>query len=162
MRVGQGFDAHRFRDGGRLVIGGVAIPYSRGVEAHSDGDVLLHAIADALLGAIGSGDLGRHFPDLDPSLKGIDSRRIVRHVYELVKEAGYCLGNVDCTVIAQQPKLASHIKRMQACIAEDLQSDISQVSVKATTTEGMGFTGRQEGIAAQAVVLLVEATNGSV
>lgn len=162
MRVGHGFDAHRFRDGGRLVIGGVVIPHDRGLEAHSDGDVLLHAVADALLGAIGAGDLGTHFPDHDPALKGIDSRRIVRRVYERVAAAGFRLGNLDATVIAQRPRLAPHIAAMRACIAEDLQTDLSRVSVKATTTEGMGFTGRQEGVAAQAVVLLVEATNGSV
>ncbi|RFA28261.1 2-C-methyl-D-erythritol 2,4-cyclodiphosphate synthase [Alkalilimnicola ehrlichii] len=155
MRIGQGFDAHRFAPGRRLVIGGVDIPYDYGMEAHSDGDVLLHAITDAILGAAGEGDLGRHFPDTDPNLSGVDSRILLRRAVELAAAQGLGVGNVDATVIAQKPKLAPYIDAMKACIADDLLIAQSAVNIKATTTEKMGFTGRGEGIAAMAVVLLV-------
>lgn len=154
FRIGQGIDAHRFREGGRLVLGGVDIPHDRGIEAHSDGDALLHAITDALLGAIAAGDIGQHFPDTDPRWKGADSRLLLRGAVELVRAAGFAPVNVDATVIAQAPKLAPHIPRMRENLAADLELPLACVSVKATTTERMGFTGREEGIAAQAVVLL--------
>ena len=152
MRIGQGFDAHRFCDGDHLIIGGVRIPFERGIEAHSDGDVLLHAVTDALLGAAGAGDLGRHFPDSDPSLAGVDSRELLREAQR--KTQGWRIVNVDATVIAQRPRLAPHIAAMQAHIAADLDISLDRVNVKASTTEHMGFTGRGEGVAALAVVLL--------
>ena len=154
LRIGHGFDVHRFGDGDHLMIGGVAIPFARGFVAHSDGDVLLHAVCDALLGACALGDIGRHFPDTDPAWAGADSRALLRHVLGLVHEAGYRVGNLDATVIAQAPKLAPHIEAMTATIAEDLQVAPGAVNVKATTSERLGFTGRGEGIAAEAVVLL--------
>ncbi len=157
MRIGQGYDAHRFAPGRPLVLGGVAIPHDRGLEAHSDGDVLLHALCDALLGAAGLGDIGRHFPDSSSEYAAIDSRILLRRVRELVAEAGLRTGNVDATIIAQAPKLAPHIDTMRIRIAADLRMDATLVNVKATTTEGMGFTGRGEGIAATAVVLLLDA-----
>ncbi len=157
MRIGQGIDAHRFVDGGRLVIGGVEIPHPQGMEAHSDGDVLLHAITDAILGAAGEGDLGKHFPDTDPALRGIDSRILLRRARELAAGHGLGVGNVDATIIAQRPRMAAHIEPMRALIARDLGAAPAQINIKATTTERMGFTGRGEGIAAMAVVLLVEA-----
>ncbi len=160
FRIGQGIDAHRFREGGRLVLGGVAIPHDRGIEAHSDGDALLHAITDALLGAIAAGDIGQHFPDTDPRWKGADSRVLLRGALELVHAAGFVPVNVDATVIAQAPKLAPHIPRMRENLAVDLELALDCVSVKATTTERMGFTGREEGIAAQAVVLLQAVSRG--
>jgi len=156
MRVGQGFDAHRFREGGRLVLGGVAIPYPRSLEAHSDGDVLVHALCDALLGAAGLGDIGRHFPDTDASLTGIDSRILLRKVVVLIGSQGLSIANVDLTVVAQEPRIAPFIETMRETIAADLQTQASAVNVKATTTEHLGFTGRGEGIAAFAVVLLDE------
>lgn len=155
MRIGHGFDAHRFCDGDQVVIGGVRIPHDRGLEAHSDGDVLIHALCDALLGAAGLGDIGRHFPDTDDAYKGIDSRVLLRRVIESLRGEGWQVGNVDCTVIAQAPRLGPHITMMRACLAADLQVTVSQVNVKATTTEKMGYTGRGEGIAAHAVILLV-------
>lgn len=155
MRIGQGFDAHRFQPGRRLVLGGVAIPYEMGMEAHSDGDVVLHALCDALLGAAALGDIGRHFPDTDPSIKGIDSRVMLRHVVELLRERGLKVGNVDATIIAQQPRLASYLPAMCENIATDLQISRDAVSVKATTTERMGWIGRGEGIAALAAALIV-------
>lgn len=154
MRIGQGYDVHRLAPGEGLPLGGVWVPCEFSSVAHSDGDVLLHAITDALLGALGLGDIGHHFPDTDPAYAGADSRMLLRHAYALIRERGYALGNLDCTVIAQAPKLAGHIHAMRACIAQDLEVQIDQVSVKATTTEGLGFTGRKEGIAAQAIVLL--------
>ena len=154
LRIGQGIDAHRFKEGGRLVLGGVTIPFDRGLAAHSDGDALLHAICDALLGAIAAGDIGQHFPDTDARWKGADSRDLLRQVLALVAEAGFRPLNVDATVIAERPKLAPHIGAMRRNIAEDLSVGLDAVSVKATTTERMGFTGRGEGVAAQAVVLL--------
>ncbi|MFN3786591.1 MAG: 2-C-methyl-D-erythritol 2,4-cyclodiphosphate synthase, partial [Thiothrix sp.] len=149
---------HAFTTGDHLVIGGVSIPYTQAFQAHSDGDVLIHAICDALLGALALGDIGQHFPDSAAEYKGIDSRVLLRHVYALVKAQGYCLGNLDSTIIAQAPKMSGHIEAMRANLAVDLASDIAQISVKATTTEKLGFTGRQEGIAAHAVVLLEKMT----
>jgi 2-C-methyl-D-erythritol 2,4-cyclodiphosphate synthase len=154
MRIGHGYDVHRFGSGDEVVLGGVHIPHSRGLEAHSDGDVLIHAICDALLGASGQGDIGRHFPDTDPANANIDSRILLRQVVALVRDAGWCLGNLDATVIAQLPRMAPHIDTMRENLAADLAATPGQVNVKATTTEKLGFTGREEGIAAHAVVLL--------
>lgn len=160
MRVGQGFDVHQLVEGRKLIIGGVEIPYERGLLGHSDADVLLHAISDALLGAAALGDIGRHFPDSDPRYKGIDSRHLLREVMRLVKGKGYGVVNLDATIIAQAPKMAPHIEQMVANIAADLGVEVGCVNVKATTTEKLGYTGRGEGIAAQAVCLidLVEKT----
>lgn len=157
MRIGHGFDVHAFGGQGPVTLGGVKIDYAQGLVAHSDGDVVLHALADALLGAIALGDIGHHFPDTDAAFKGIDSRILLRKVFTEVGSAGYRIGNVDITVMAQAPKLAAHISAMRTAIAADLACDISQVNVKATTTEKLGFVGRKEGIAAEAVVLLVGA-----
>ncbi|OHV10649.1 2-C-methyl-D-erythritol 2,4-cyclodiphosphate synthase [Kushneria phosphatilytica] len=154
MRIGHGFDVHRFGPGDHLVIGGVSIPFEQGFVAHSDGDVLLHAISDALLGACALGDIGHHFPDNSDEWAGANSRVLLRHVMTLVHEAGYVVGNVDATLIAQAPKMARHIEAMRYCIAEDLGIGVDRVSVKATTSERLGFTGRGEGIAAEAVALL--------
>lgn len=154
MRIGHGYDVHRFGAGDELVLGGVHIPHDRALEAHSDGDVLIHAICDALLGAIGQGDIGRHFPDTDPANAGIDSRMLLRRVMQLVHESGWGLGNMDATLIAQAPKMAPHIPAMRQNLAADMSVDAARVNVKATTTEGLGFAGREEGIAAHAVVLL--------
>ncbi len=156
MRIGHGFDVHKFGGEGPVIIGGVAIPYEQGLIAHSDGDVALHALSDALLGAIAAGDIGRHFPDTDDKWKGADSRMLLRDVYRRVKEQGYVIGNADVTIMAQAPKMAPHIESMCAAIAEDLETEIGNVNVKATTTERLGFTGRKEGIACEAVVLLVK------
>ncbi len=156
IRIGHGFDVHKFGGEGPVIIGGVAIPYEQGLIAHSDGDVALHALTDALLGAIAAGDIGRHFPDTDDKWKGADSRELLKDVYRRVKEQGYRLGNADVTIMAQAPKMAPHIDAMCAAIAEDLETDISNINVKATTTERLGFTGRKEGIATEAVVLLVK------
>ncbi len=157
IRIGHGFDVHAFAAGRRLVIGGVDIPHELGLLGHSDADVLLHAICDALLGAAGLGDIGRHFPDSDARYKGIDSRELLRHVAGLLAERGWKAGNVDATIIAQTPKMAPHITTMQANIAADLGAAADCVNVKATTTEQLGFTGRGEGIAAEAVCLIVRA-----
>ena len=154
MRVGQGFDAHCFRDGDHVVLGGVTIPYECSLAAHSDGDVLLHAICDALLGAAALGDIGKHFPDTSGEFKGIDSRILLRRTGDLVAEMGFRVVNVDGTLIAERPKIAPHVDLMRTRIAEDLGLALAAVSVKATTTEKMGFTGRGEGIAAMAVVLI--------
>lgn len=154
LRVGQGFDVHALVEGRRLVIGGVEIPHERGLLGHSDADVLLHAVCDALLGAAALGDIGRHFPDSDPRYKGIDSRQLLRHVAQLLIGRGYRVVNVDATIIAQAPRMAPHIGTMAANIAADLGVEVGAVSVKATTTEQLGFTGRGEGIAAQAVCLI--------
>ena len=154
MRIGQGFDVLAFAEGRPLILGGIEIPHERGLLGHSDADVLLHTIADAALGAIAAGDIGKHFPDTDPEFKDADSKVLLRHVWQLVKDQGYVLGNVDATVMAQRPKLRPYIDEMRAVIAELLDADIEQVNVKATTTEKLGFTGREEGIAAQAVILL--------
>ena len=157
MRIGQGVDAHRLVAGRRLLLGGIEIPSERGLEGHSDGDVLLHAVASALLGALGEGDLGRHFPSSDPALAGISSRVIVERVAERVRAAGLAVGNVDATVVAQAPRLAPHLAKMQAAVADALGVDPSRVNVKATSTDGLGTLGRGEGIAALAVALLVAA-----
>jgi len=154
VRIGQGFDVHQLVAGRALVIGGVAIPHEKGLLGHSDADVLLHAICDALLGAAALGDIGRHFPDSDARYKGIDSRELLRHVAELLRSRGYAVVNVDATIIAQAPRMAPHIAAMVANIAADLRVDPGAVNVKATTTEELGFTGRGEGIAASAVCLL--------
>ncbi len=154
MRIGHGYDVHRFGAGDEIVLGGVHIPHHRGLEAHSDGDVLIHAICDALLGAIGQGDIGRHFPDTDPANADIDSRLLLRRVVALVHAAGWQLANLDATLVAQAPRMAPHIDAMRSNLAADLAALVSQVNVKATTTEKLGFTGREEGIAAHAVVLL--------
>ncbi|MFY2507667.1 2-C-methyl-D-erythritol 2,4-cyclodiphosphate synthase [Vibrio pectenicida] len=156
IRIGHGFDVHKFGGNGPIIIGGVSVPYEYGLVAHSDGDVALHALCDALLGAIAAGDIGRHFPDTDDKWKGADSRSLLRDVYQKVKEMGYALGNADVTIIAQAPKLAGYIDGMCEVIAQDLETDISNVNVKATTTEQLGFTGRKEGIATEAVVLLLK------
>lgn len=155
MRIGNGFDVHAFAAGRPLVIGGVTIPFDRGLAGHSDADVLLHAIADAIIGALALGDIGVHFPDTDPRWKGADSRMLLRHVIGLARERGYAVGNVDATVVAQLPRLRPHIDAMRGNIGADLGCDPSAVSVKATTTERLGFTGREEGIAALATILLV-------
>ena len=156
FRIGQGFDVHQFAEGRPLIIGGITIPYEKGLLGHSDADVLLHTISDACLGAIGEGDIGKHFPDTDPAFKNADSAVLMEQVWAIVKEKGYTLGNVDCTIIAQKPKMAPHIEPMRKRIAELLEADVEQVNVKATTTEKLGFTGREEGIAAQAAVLLIK------
>src|SRR5262245_58598056 len=157
MRIGQGFDVHAFAPGRRLVIGGVAIPHEKGLEGHSDADVLLHAIADALLGAAALGDIGRHFPDTDPAYRGADSRALLREVAARVRTAGYVTVNADATIIAQAPRMLPHIPAMIANIAADLGLSADRVNIKAKTTERLGFTGRGEGIAAEAVVLLEDA-----
>ncbi len=157
MRVGHGFDVHKLVEGRPCIIGGVTIPFEKGLLGHSDADVLLHSVADACLGAIGEGDIGKHFPDTDEAFKDADSKELLRHVYAIVKEKGFVLGNVDGTIIAQLPKMAPHISAMREVIAELLEADISQVNVKATTSEQLGFTGRGEGIAAEVVVLLQKA-----
>lgn len=154
IRIGHGFDVHAFAEGRRLIIGGVDIPHHRGLLGHSDADVLLHAICDALLGAAALGDIGRHFPDSDARFKGIDSRKLLRHVADLLDGRGWKVVNVDATIIAQAPKMAPHIAAMRQHIAEDLGIAAEQINVKATTTEKLGFTGREEGIAAEAVCLI--------
>ncbi|MCF2950451.1 2-C-methyl-D-erythritol 2,4-cyclodiphosphate synthase [Paraglaciecola aquimarina] len=156
FRIGHGYDVHKFGGPGPIIIGGTSIPHETGLIAHSDGDVALHALCDALLGALALGDIGKHFPDTDPTLSGIDSRELLRHVYQLVEDQGYQLGNLDLTIVAQSPKMAPHIDTMRNLIAKDLHADISQVNVKATTTEKLGFAGRKEGIASHAVVLLIK------
>ncbi len=156
MRIGQGFDAHAFAEGRKLIIGGVEIAYARGLLGHSDADVLVHAICDALLGAAALGDIGKHFPDSDSRYAGLDSRVLLRHVAASVAELGFKVHNVDATIIAQAPRMAPHIPKMVKNIAEDLGMGIGQVNVKASTTDSLGFIGRKEGIAAQAVCLLAE------
>lgn len=155
MRIGQGYDAHKFKKDGQLVLGGVEIPYTHGMEAHSDGDVVIHALCDALLGAMALGDIGKHFPDTDDSFNGIDSRILLKEVMNKVRAGGMKLGNADITIIAQEPKLAAYIQKMREILAADMSTATNNVSVKATTTEKMGFTGRAEGIAVTAVVLLI-------
>ena len=154
LRIGQGYDAHKFKEGDHVVIGGVAIPFVHGMAAHSDGDVALHALCDALLGAAALGDIGRHFPDTDAAYKGIDSRILLRSVVGKLADFGYRAVNVDVTIVAQAPKMAPHIPLMRERIAADLEIGLEGVNVKATTTEGMGFEGRGEGISAYAVALL--------
>ena len=154
IRVGQGYDVHRFKEGAWVILGGVKIDYERGLDAHSDGDVVLHALCDALLGAAALGDIGRHFPDTDVKFKGADSRVLLRHVYRIVQEKGYQLVNADITIIAQAPKMLPYTAAMCCNIADDLMVDIDCINVKATTTENLGFEGRKEGIAVQAIVLI--------
>lgn len=156
MRIGQGFDAHRFHDGDHVMLGGVRIAFDKGLAAHSDGDVVLHAVCDALLGAAALGDIGKHFPDTSGEFRGIDSRILLRRVGELVRVEGLRIANVDATIIAERPKIAPYVATMRERIAADLGLALARVSVKATTTERMGFTGREEGIAASAVALLEE------
>lgn len=157
IRIGQGFDVHAFGEGDHVMLGGVRVPHDRGVLAHSDGDVVLHALCDAMLGALALGDIGRHFPPSDDRWKGADSRAFVRHCDALIGARGWRVGNIDVTVICERPKVGPHADAMRACVAQDLRLDLDAVSIKATTTEKLGFTGRGEGIAAQAVVLLVRA-----
>jgi len=157
MRIGHGFDVHRFGPGSEVILGGVAIPHDQGLVAHSDGDVLVHALCDALLGAMGLGDIGHHFPDTDPALAGVDSRLLLRRVVAQLRTEGWALANMDATLVAEAPRMAPHISAMRANLAQDLQVAENQVNVKATTTEKLGFTGRGEGIAAHAVVLLIAA-----
>ncbi|MDT9027674.1 2-C-methyl-D-erythritol 2,4-cyclodiphosphate synthase [Rossellomorea yichunensis] len=154
FRIGQGFDVHQLVEERPLIMGGITIPYEKGLLGHSDADVLLHAVADACLGAVAAGDIGKHFPDTDPEFKDADSAKLLEHVWSLVKEQGYELGNIDCTIIAQKPKMAPYIDAMRQSIATLLEADITQVNVKATTSEQLGFTGRGEGIAAQTTVLI--------
>ncbi len=156
MRIGHGYDAHRLAAGERLVLGGVTVPHDKGLVAHSDGDVALHALCDALIGAAGGGDIGKHFPDDDPSYENIDSRILLRRVIATLGDQGLSVGNADLTIVAEEPRLAAHVPQMRANIAADLGIDAARVNVKATSTEKMGFVGRGEGIAAHAVVLLEE------
>ncbi|MES9927528.1 MAG: 2-C-methyl-D-erythritol 2,4-cyclodiphosphate synthase [Candidatus Thiodiazotropha sp. 6PDIVS] len=156
MRIGQGYDAHRFESGSPLILGGVEVPHDQGLLAHSDGDVLIHALCDALLGAAALGDIGRHFPDNDPAYSGVDSRKLLRQVIAQLHSMGMTVANADMTIVAQKPKLAPYIDDMCETLASDLQIELNRVNIKATTTEGMGFTGRGEGIAAIASVLLRE------
>lgn len=156
LRVGHGYDVHRFAENRKLIIGGVKIDFELGLLGHSDADVLLHAISDALLGAAGLGDIGKHFPDTDAEFLNIDSRILLRRVAELIKKEGYTVSNIDCTIVAQKPKLAPHIQNMKQNIAEDLSIDEGRVNVKATTEEGLGFTGEMKGISAHAVALIVK------
>ncbi|MGH8608183.1 MAG: 2-C-methyl-D-erythritol 2,4-cyclodiphosphate synthase [Gammaproteobacteria bacterium] len=162
MRIGHGYDAHRLVAGRRLVLGGVTIPHERGLLGHSDGDALIHAVCDALLGAAGLGDIGRHFPDSQPALSRIDSRILLRRTLGLIEALGFEVANVDATVVAQEPKLAPYFAAMRENLAADLGVDPGQVNLKGTTTEGMGFEGREEGIAAHAVALLCRVTHTDV
>lgn len=155
MRVGMGYDVHRLTEGRKLILGGVEIPWEKGLLGHSDADVLVHAVMDALLGAAALGDIGKHFPDTDPAYKGISSILLLRHVAELLKKNGYAIGDVDATIIAQKPKMAPHILKMRENMAEAMGISVDCLNVKATTEEGLGFTGREEGIAAQAICLLI-------
>ena len=154
IRVGQGYDVHRFGEGDHLVLGGVSIPHKQGLIAHSDGDVLIHALCDALLGAAALGDIGHHFSDTDEQFAGIDSRELLRQVMQLLNHGSFRLNNVDATIVAQAPKLAPYIDKMKQLLADDLGVDASRVNIKATTTERLGFEGREEGIAAHAIVLI--------
>ncbi|RLV61757.1 2-C-methyl-D-erythritol 2,4-cyclodiphosphate synthase [Parashewanella curva] len=154
FRIGHGFDVHKFGSDKPLILGGVTIPYQDGLIAHSDGDVVLHAISDAILGSMALGDIGKHFPDTDDAYAGADSRVLLRHCYQLAQNKGFEMGNLDVTVIAQAPKMLPHIEAIRAILSEDLQTDIENINVKATTTEKLGFTGRKEGIAVEAVVLM--------
>lgn len=154
LRIGHGYDVHRFGPGDFVTLGGVQISHTHGVVAHSDGDVLLHALCDALLGAAALGDIGQHFPDSDAQYRGIDSRKLLRHVYALLTQKNYVLGNADMTIIAEAPRVMKHAQSMRENIAADLECSIEQINIKATTTETMGFVGRKEGLAAYAVVLL--------
>ena len=155
MRIGMGYDVHRLTEDRKLIIGGVDIPYEKGLLGHSDADVLLHAIMDALLGASALGDIGKHFPDTDPAYKGVSSIKLLEHVGELLKEHGFVIGNIDATIIAQKPKMAPHIMYMRHNIANALNIEVNQINVKATTEEGLGFTGNGDGISSQAICLLL-------
>lgn len=154
MRIGHGYDVHKLVEGRKLIMGGVDIPFEKGLLGHSDADVLLHAIADAILGALALGDIGKHFPDTDPAFKGADSIKLLEHVVSLAIAKGYAIGNLDATIIAQRPKMAPHIQTMRANVAKACKVDIELINIKATTEEGLGFTGRAEGISAHAVVLM--------
>ncbi len=154
IRIGQGMDVHAFEEGDFVTLAGIKIPHDQGLKAHSDGDVILHALSDALLGALALGDIGQHFPDTDPEYKGADSRKLLKHVYQLILDRGYHLNNADLTVACERPKLAKHNLAMRQSIADVLDVDVTQISIKATTTEKLGFTGRQEGILSLATVLL--------
>lgn len=154
VRIGHGFDVHAFEPGDHVILAGVRIPYQKKFKAHSDGDVLVHAVCDALLGAAALGDIGQHFPDTDEKYKGIDSRQLLKHVIVLLKEQGFQLGNLDVTIVAQAPKMATHIAQMRDNLAEDFAVPTQQINVKATTTEKLGYTGREEGIAVHAVVIV--------
>ncbi|GGB55979.1 2-C-methyl-D-erythritol 2,4-cyclodiphosphate synthase [Shewanella inventionis] len=155
IRIGHGFDVHKFGGDKPLILGGVVVPYETGLIAHSDGDVVLHAVSDAILGAMALGDIGKHFPDTDANFAGANSRELLKHCYLLARKKQYVIGNLDVTVIAQAPKMAPHIEAIRLCLSDDLQTDIDNINVKATTTEKLGFTGRKEGIAVEAVVLMV-------
>ncbi|WP_038029168.1 2-C-methyl-D-erythritol 2,4-cyclodiphosphate synthase [Thermonema rossianum] len=154
IRIGQGYDVHRLSEGYPLMIGGIEVPHHVGSEGHSDADVLIHAICDALLGAAALGDIGTHFPDTDPAYKGIDSKKLLKQVVELLQEAGYAIGNIDATVCLQRPKIKPYIPTMRECLAQVMGVHVSQVSIKATTTEKLGFVGREEGISALAIALI--------
>ncbi|CEQ28998.1 2-C-methyl-D-erythritol 2 [[Clostridium] sordellii] len=159
MRVGMGYDVHKLVKNRKLILGGVEIPHDKGLLGHSDADVLLHAIMDSILGALALGDIGKHFPDTDEKFKGADSMKLLEHVYNLIKEKGYVIGNLDATIIAQAPKMAPHIQDMRFNIARVLNTDIDNINVKATTEEGLGFTGNKEGISSQSICLLVTIDN---
>ena len=154
MRIGMGYDVHKLVEGRELILGGVTIPYEKGLLGHSDADVLLHAIMDALLGAAALGDIGKHFPDTDPAYKGISSIRLLEHVGKLIDDKLYVIGNIDATIIAQRPKMAPHIEQMRENVAKALHIDVDQVNIKATTEEGLGFTGQKQGISSQSICLL--------
>ena len=156
MRIGTGYDVHKLVEGRKLIIGGVEIPHEKGLLGHSDADVLLHAIMDSILGALALGDIGKHFPDTDEKYKGADSIKLLEFVYNLIDEKGYAIGNIDCTIIAQSPKMAPHISNMRENMAKALNTSTDNINVKATTEEGLGFTGAKEGIAAQSICLLVK------
>ena len=156
MRVGLGYDVHKLVVGRKLIIGGVDIPHEKGLLGHSDADVLIHAVMDSIIGALALGDIGKHFPDTDEKYKGADSIKLLEFVYNLINEKGYDIGNIDCTIIAQSPKMAPHIQSMRENIAKALNTSVENINVKATTEEGLGFTGAKEGIAAQSICLLVK------
>ena len=159
MRVGLGYDVHKLVEGRKLIIGGVNIEHEKGLLGHSDADVLIHAVMDSILGALALGDIGKHFPDTDKKYKGADSIKLLEFVHNLIADKGYSIGNVDCTIIAQSPKMAPHIKNMRENIAKALNTSVDNINVKATTEEGLGFTGAKEGIAAQSICLLVKVDN---
>ncbi|EDQ01250.1 2-C-methyl-D-erythritol 2,4-cyclodiphosphate synthase [Shewanella benthica] len=156
IRIGHGFDVHKFGGDAPLLLGGVHVPYELGLIAHSDGDVVLHAISDAILGSVALGDIGKHFPDTEEKFKGADSRQLLRHCYTLARDKGFEIGNLDVTIIAQAPKMAPHIEAIREVLSQDLETSIDNINVKATTTEKLGFTGRKEGIAVEAVVLVTK------
>ncbi len=159
MRIGSGYDVHKLVEGRKLIIGGVHVPHETGLLGHSDADVLVHAVIDSILGALALGDIGKHFPDTDEKYKGADSIKLLEFVYNLIKDKGYVIGNIDCTIIAQSPKMAPHIQNMRNNMCKALNADINNINVKATTEEGLGFTGSKQGIAAQSICLLVKVDN---